>query len=199
MHVLREGRGTADESRWPPLLVSLRRAVRPDRARVAAYFSLQRRPLDWAGYADFLTAHRGFIAALDRALLKAGTETHDPLPDAAGSSGAGEEAEVPVALPPPCSRAHALGYLYVLEGFRLGCAVLSRRIRGRSEPWAKAPGPEHGTSLGWRELVAALRPVPAEDHAAVVQGAQEAFAAWQDRLSSALARLGLTSTEAHAA
>ena len=181
------------------LLAALRRAARPDRARIDAYLSLERRPCDWAAYAEFLTAHRRFVAALDRALVQAGTETRRPLPDGARPPSTEEEGADPLYLPSPRKAAHALGYLYVLESFGLGCAVLSRRIRGRSEPGGPAAGTEHGASRAFRELLAKLREVPAEDQLAVIEGAQEAFAAWQDRLSPLLQRLGLTSEEAHAA
>lgn len=190
--------------RWPPLLGALRRAARPDRARVAAYLSLTRRPAGWAAYTEFLAVHRAWIASLDRALAEAGAAPGGPLPDAADAFAVGQPpAEVAApGLLPARSRAHALGYLYVFEAFRMGCAVLARRIRGLAEPFGGPTPPDQtGRSRPWGELVKALGDVPPEEHPAVIQGAREAFAAWEQRLASALAHLGLgpLSADAHAA
>jgi phosphate transport system protein len=57
-----------DPGRWPALLLALRRALRPDRARVAAYVSLVQRQAGWDAYSDFLASHRAWTDALDRAL-----------------------------------------------------------------------------------------------------------------------------------
>lgn len=193
-----------DGDRWPPLLLALRRAARPDRARVDAYVSLTHRPTGWSDYTEFLAVHRAWIASLDRALTEAGLAPRGPLPDAAEElDAAGSATEgLPAGLSPPRSRAHALGYLYVLEAFRLGCAVLARRIRGMAGP---APSPDRSEqdtgSTPWGELARALGSVPPEDHPAVIQGAREAFSAWEERLAASLAHLGLgpLSTDAHAA
>jgi heme oxygenase len=184
--------------RWPPLLLTLRRAARPDRVRVAAYLSVSERSAGWTPYTEFLVLHRAWIASLDRVLAEAGVHAPSPLPDAAAPLDAGTDAAGPGSqgatdLAPPRTRAEALGYLYVLEAFRLGCSVLARRIRGSAEPGAGA-GP-------WGELVTALSAVPPEDHPAAVQAAKEAFAAWERRLAGPLGTLGLGafSGEAHAA
>lgn len=179
-----------DENRWPPILVALRRATRPDRARVAAYASLFRCPAGWDAYAEFLAGHRAWLDDLDRALARSGA-AHQPLRD--GTSAAPARAEED--LPAPRTRAHALGYLYVYEAFRLGCSVLARRIRGIGEP--ADPGRELGRP--WSELVQQLSRVPLEEHGAVVQGAVEAFAEWERRLAASLARLGLAPSVGRAA
>jgi len=190
--------------RWPPLLLALRRAARPDRARVAAYLSLTRRPAGWAAYTEFLAVHRAWIASLDRALAAAGAAPLGPLPDAEDALVSVEPSAEPAApgLSPPRSRAHALGYLYVFEAFRMGCAVLARRIRGLAEPFGD-PNPldESGRGRAWGELVRVLGEVPPEEHSAVIQGARDAFSDWEQRLAAALALLGLgsPSTDAHAA
>lgn len=188
----------AAADRWPPLLLALRRAARPDRVRVAAYLSLTQRAAGWAAYTEFLAQHRAWIASLDGMLAGAGVNAPGPLPDAAepfdAAAGTPPGTENPLAgLSPPRSRAHALGYLYVLEAFRLGSSVLARRIRGRAEPGADG--------RPWNELVAALAGVPAEDRPEVVKAAREAFSAWEQRLAASLAPLGLgpLSTDAHAA
>lgn len=193
-----------DGDRWPPLLLALRRTARPDRARVDAYVSLTHRPTGWSDYTEFLAVHRAWIVSLDRALAEAGLAPRGPPPDAAEELDAARPAtEVPAAgLSPPRSRAHALGYLYVLEAFRLGCAVLARRIRGMAGP---APDPERSEqdtgTTPWAELARALGSVSPEEHPAVLQGAREAFSAWEERLAASLAHLGLAppSSGAHAA
>jgi heme oxygenase len=178
-----------DENRWPPLLVALRRTTRPDRARVAAYASLFRCPAGWEAYAEFLTGHRAWLDDLDRALARSGA-AHQPLRDGTRAD-LGRVAE---ELPAPPTRAHALGYLYVYEAFRLGCSVLARRVRGLGDA---APAADPGRP--WGELVQALARVPLEEHGAVVQGAVEAFTAWERRLAGSLARLGLAPTVGRAA
>lgn len=180
-----------DENRWPPLLVALRRATRPDRARVAAYASLFRRPAGWDAYAEFLAGHRAWLDDLERALSRSGA-AHRPLCDGAPADAqrAAEE------LPAPPSRAHALGYLYVYEAFRLGCSVLARRIRALGD--APAPAAQE-PARPWGELAGQLARVPLEEHGAVVQGALDAFAEWERRLGASLARLGLAPTVGRAA
>ncbi len=195
---------SSDGDRWPPLLLALRRAARPDRARVAAYLSLTRRPAGWAAYTEFLAMHRAWIASLDRTLTDAGAAPCGPLPDAADAFEAVQltDAAEAAGVSLPATRAHALGYRYVLEAFRVGCAVLARRIRGLVEPFGEAPRPaEPLRSRTWDELVKELGDLPPEEHAAAIQGAREAFSAWERRLASALAHLGLgpLSMDAHAA
>ena len=172
--------------RWPPLLGALRRAARPDRARVAAYAGLAEAGL--ATYADFLSLHREWIAGLARGLAEAGVAIRLPLPDAEGAAftPAGGETK---HLPPPRSRAQALGHLYVLEAFRLGCSVLERRVRGRSA----------GEGRWWDELARQLGAVPAEEHTAVVEGARDAFAEWRASVGSCLAGIDPEGPRAEAA
>lgn len=190
-----------DHDRWPALLLALRRTARPDRARVAAYLSLARSPAGWGEYTEFLAVHRAWLSSLDHALAAAGTASRGPLPDEAQPP---FDRELPPIesepLAPPRSRAHALGYLYVLEAFRLGCSVLERRIRGMPDA-GPAPATSSSTRHPWTELTQALDQVAPEDHPAVLQGAQEAFSAWERRLAGSLAHLGLgpLSTDAHAA
>jgi heme oxygenase len=173
-------RSSQDPRRSSPLLLALRRALRPDRARVEAYVSLVERQAGWEAYASFLAAHRAFTDALGQALDVAGAP-HRALRDGPRTDG------TPEPLPEARSPAQALGYLYVLEAFRLGWAVLARRARGLGE--SKAERDEAGRA--WAELARALEAMPTEEHATVLQGARDAFAQWERRLGATLARLGL--------
>lgn len=169
-----------DPIRWPVLLVALRRTPRPDRARVAAYVSLLQRKAGWEAYSDFLAAHRAWIDGLDR-VLSGACPPRPPLRD--GPQGARPTEEIA----PPRTPAHALGYLYVLEAFRQGYAVLARRVRGltdSSDERKEADG-------AWKELASQLAGVAPIEYAAVLQGARDAFADWEQRLGGCLARLGL--------
>jgi heme oxygenase len=176
--------------RWPSLLVALRQAARPDRARVGAYVGLVERRAGWDAYAGFLSDHRAFTDALGRALDESGTP-HAVLRDGPTA----EQPESSEPLPMPRTPAQALGYLYVLEAFRLGWAVLARRSRGRSESKHEADE----ANRAWGALVRALAGVPLDQHAAVVQGAREAYGQWERRLGTKLARLGLAPADARAA
>ena len=184
----------ARAGRWPPLLGALRRTVRPDRSRVAAYVSFARSPGAWADYGGFLARHRAWLAALDGALAPR-------LPEVASSPArAGEAAAAAAgALPPARSRAEALGYLYVREAFRLGSEALSRALGGPGQETAEDPEAEVPARRSWRELVRALADVAAPDEQAeVLEGARSAFAAWERRLAPSLERLGLVEEPASA-
>lgn len=163
-----------DNAGPPSLLLALRHVARPDRARVAAYLSLARSPAAWDAYREFLEAHREWIASLGRALAAAGVEAERPLPDGADRAGPGSDGGRIAAVPPPRDGARALGYQYVLEAFRLGCSALARRGRGGPRPAARGP---------WAKLNAALAAVPPGEQAGVVEGAREAFTAWERELA----------------
>jgi heme oxygenase len=175
-------------TRWPPLLVALRRAARPDRARVAAYMSFARCPASWAEYGGFLVRHRAWLTALDGALVE-GLPGAPPAPGEEGDRAAPDVG--PGSLPPARNRAQALGYLYVREAFRLGSEVLSRRIQGAVESPAEAPAGERPARRSWYELVRALWGAGPEEQAEVLESARLAYSAWERRLGPSLARLGL--------
>lgn len=197
-----EGAASPNPGRWPPLLIELRRATRPDHARVVAFVGFARRPGGWTEYQEFLAIHHGWIAALDRRLGEA-ARIHGlpfsgrrlPLLDrdlfmAAVPYGA---RTAPANIPPVRSRAEALGYLYVYEGFRLGCRVLARQARqlgidARNGAGLLA-GLGPGTREAWLRLVAALRQIPLAEHAAVVESATDLFHRWEDWLRSPQARV----------
>jgi heme oxygenase len=162
-------------------LRQLRRVARPDRARVAAYIQFSQGPEGWGDYREFLANHRAWLAGLDRALAEAppglpSLESRGPLPELE-SEGALTQA---LPLSPPRSPAQALGYLYVLEAFRLGSEVLRRHLKAQGEP-QKA-----GWRRPWGELVRALSFVPPEDQPAVVESARDLFSAWERRLTTKL-------------
>jgi heme oxygenase len=169
----------AGASRWPPLLRQLRHAARPDRARVAAYIRFAQGPGGWGEYREFLANHRSWLAGLNRALADAlpAVEARGPLPELEN-----EGARVPaLPLTPPKSRAQALGYLYVLEAFRLGSEVLRRSLQTPGE------ARRQDRSRPWDDLVHALRGVPPEDQPTVVASARDLFLAWERWLASPLA------------
>lgn len=196
------GEASPNPGRWPPLLMELRRATRPDHARVVAYVGFARRPGGWTEYQEFLAIHHGWIAALDRRLGEA-ARIHGlpfsgrrlPLLDRdlfmAAVPYAASTARANIL--PVRSRAEALGYLYVYEGFRLGCRVLSRQARRIGvEPGnggALLAGLGSGTREAWLRLVAALGRIPLAEHAAVIESATELFHRWEDWLRSPQARV----------
>lgn len=195
---------TTPQDRWPALLLELRRSTRPDHARVAAFVGFARRPAGWAEYRDFLAIHHGWIAALDQRLLEA-AEEHD-LPFSGRRLPQLDRDCFMMAIPRVATttlaniprletRAQALGYLYVYEGFRLGCRVLSRQVRRmgiapeNGAAWVTGLGPANREC--WRRMVEMLARVPPEEHAAVIESAKDLFQRWGDWLRSPQARVGL--------
>jgi len=175
---------TAAAGRWPPLLVALRRTVRPDRSRVAAYVGFARSPGAWADYGGLLSRHGSWLGALDSILARW-------LPEAAGPAGPADEAAAAGIVEPPRTRAEAIGYLYVREAFRLGEQVLWRALGGSSQAAAAEPGAVAPARSSWRDLVRALRSVGPDEHGEVLAGARAAHAAWERRLAPSLERLGV--------
>lgn len=196
------GEASPDPGRWPPLLIALRRATRPDHARVAAYVSFARRPGGWTEYREFLAIHHGWIAALDRCLGEA-AHLHDlpfsgrrlPLLDRDLFMAAVPYAATtaPANILPVRSRAEALGYLYVYEGFRLGCRVLAHEVRRLGielgNGGAFLAGLGAGTREAWLRLVAVLGRTPLAEHPAVIESATDLFHRWEEWLCSPQARI----------
>jgi heme oxygenase (biliverdin-IX-beta and delta-forming) len=188
--------------RWPPLLIALRKSTRPDHARVAAFVSFGRRPGGWAEYKVFLAIHHGWIAALDQRLLDAARLYGLPftgrlLPildrDLFMAAVPYSATTAPANILPVRSRAEALGYLYVYEGFRLGCRVLARQVRRLGielgSGGALLAGLGTGPREAWLRLVAALGRIPAAEHPVVIESATELFHRWEDWLRSPQARV----------
>lgn len=189
-------------ARWPPLLLALRRSTRPDHARVAAFVDFARRPGGWTEYREFLAIHRGWVAALDERMGDAARRFDAPfsgrrLPlldrDLFMVAVPYASATVCANVPRIASRSQALGYLYVYEGFRLGCRVLARQAQRLGiDPMngsALVHGLGPGTRGAWLRLVEALANVPPGEHDAVVESARSLFQRWEDWLRSPQARV----------
>lgn len=160
----------------PPLGAWLRTATRPDHARVDAAFGHH----DLAtrtGYTAFLTAHARVLPAIEARLRPA-----ELIPGWQGRAGALAEdlATLGTALPAPSpiaipsGEAARWGALYVLEGSRLGGAVLTKSVPA-AFPRAflaatHAPGQ-------WRALLARLDSLTL-DRDATLAGARATFAAF---------------------
>ena len=197
-----QGTASPNSGRWPPLLIALRRSTRPDHARVVAFVSFARRPGGWNEYKEFLAVHHGWIAALDRRLADA-AKIHGlpfsglrlPLLDRdLFMTAVPYSASTALAnILPVRTRAEALGYLYVYEGFRLGCRVLARQARQigiePSNGGALLAGLGAETREAWLRLVAALGRIPFSEHAAVIESATALFHRWEHWLRSPHARV----------
>lgn len=168
----------------PPPATSLHLALRAATATV--HEAVERR---FAGhdlacrdqYAAFLAMQGAALVPLERALEAAGIARDlpdwpqrrraDALLGDLAALGRGAPAATPAPMIAP--GAEALGAAYVLEGSRLGAAVLRRRL---------APGlPDaflrHGAGAGlWRVFLARLAQVPPAGAPAAIRGARAAFA-----------------------
>lgn len=131
-----------------PTRASLRAATAPAHARVDALFSgfdLSSRP----GYARFLQAQAAALLPLERALAAGGALAGELAWPARRRAPAlladlrAWELAVPAgeALAPIGGPAAALGTLYVLEGSRLGAAVIRRAVPAEFPGAFLAPGP----------------------------------------------------------
>ena len=110
---------------------------------------------DPTSYRAFLEAHARALPAVETALaaasLPAWRERTTAL--AADLAALGAAWPAPLPLDPPASDAAAWGMLYVIEGSRLGGAMLERRV-GEGLPRAYLAA-RHGSGE-WRALLAAL-------------------------------------------
>ena len=174
-----------------PVRAHLRRATAACHERVDAAFSA----FDLAtpfGYAGFLAAQSAAVIPVEQAIEAAGID--DILPDwrertrriALGRDLAslGRTAARPVPVVPPDGPAAALGMAYVLEGSRLGAAVLLRRVLGGRDPTSRAATAylRHGAGSDlWQRFLACLEaPSYLEaDLAKMTDGAIAVFAAFE--------------------
>ena len=132
-------------------------------------------------YGQFLALHAAAIIPLEQALDRAGIagdltdwpirrRTEALTADLAALG----MAAAPPGVVPTCGRgAEALGAAYVLEGSRLGAAVLLRLVA----PGLPTAFLRHGTGQGlWRSFLVQLALVPTLDAPAAIRGARRAFA-----------------------
>ncbi|WP_174274061.1 biliverdin-producing heme oxygenase [Sphingomonas bacterium] len=133
---------------------------------------------DRAGYAAFLTAHARALPAVERALEGAsGLPALRPRTDLLRQDLAalGEALPQPLGLPLPADQAEAFGYAYVIEGSRLGGAMLARSV---PESLPRAYLSAAHLAGEWRAFSTAL------DSAAQAGGG-----AWLDRATAAADRV----------
>lgn len=155
----------------------LRAATRVDHEQVdAAYgrFALDTRD----GYRDFLTAHARILPLAERlidpgALVEAWQGRTEALRDDLAALGGENPPELGFTLPP--GEAARWGALYVIEGSRLGGAVLARAVpEGLPAAYLNA---RHGPGA-WRDLLARLDAAVGEDRAEAERGAKAMFGAY---------------------
>ncbi|MCW1431460.1 biliverdin-producing heme oxygenase [Novosphingobium sp. JCM 18896] len=155
----------------------LRAATRVDHEQVdAAYgrFALDTRD----GYRDFLTAHARILPLAERlidpgALVEGWHGRTQALHDDLAALGGEAPPELDFALPP--GAAARWGALYVIEGSRLGGAVLARSVP-EGLPAAYL-GARHGSG-GWRDLLARLETAIGDEYAKAEAGAKAMFGAY---------------------
>ncbi|OYW99313.1 MAG: hypothetical protein B7Z12_18300 [Caulobacter vibrioides] len=169
------------------LRTTLRAATRQDHDRVdqlGGAFDLARQD----DYQAFLLAHAAVLPALELDLDAAPAQHLPPAWPQRRRSGALAADLALLGLSPPPStitvtledRATRLGALYVLEGSRLGGAILRRRLL-TSQPGAPDGYLAHGEGLGhWRSFVDWLdvQTVDAAETRAAIGGARQVFGAF---------------------
>lgn len=160
------------------LRADLRAATADDHARLDATFG--RFDLtDRRAYAAFLTAHARALAPIEAAIRASGeTDGWQPRAPLAADDLAALDAAMPAAMPlDPPGPARLWGMRYVVEGSRLGGAMLSRQV-GEGLPAAYL-GAMHGRGE-WRRFLDALDARAEAGGAAwraeAVAGARDAFA-----------------------
>ncbi|GAA4012988.1 hypothetical protein GCM10022280_08820 [Sphingomonas swuensis] len=152
-------------------------------------------------YRLFLEAHRAVLPGLEHSLAESNVEEF--LPDwprrrradslAADLRDLGLSDSVEDVTAPALSRASAIGLLYVLEGSRLGGAVLARRVSANDDPRCRAATRylRHGEGERlWPTFVAALDQVDElRDHLPeMIDSAHRAFAIFEAAADAVLAR-----------
>ena len=155
----------------------LRAATRIDHEQVDAAFgrfALGTRE----GYRDFLTAHARILPLAERlidpgALVEGWHGRTDALHQDLAALGGEVPPELDFAL--PGGEAARWGALYVIEGSRLGGAVLARSVP-EGLPAAYL-GARHGPG-GWHDLLARAEAAIGDDRAAAERGAKAMFSAY---------------------
>jgi heme oxygenase len=153
----------APQAEPAPPAVSARAALRAATAQAHARLDRLYSAFDLGapdGYADFLLAHAPAFLAVEQALDAAGTDTLVPGWRARMRSQSlrqdiaalGRPIPAPAAAPLLCGEPQTLGAMYVLEGSRLGAAVLIRQVAAGLPTAFLAPGnPAH-----WRAFISRL-------------------------------------------
>lgn len=166
--------GTPDNS----AVAHLRAATRVDHEQVDGAYG--RFALGTAeGYRDFLTAHARILPLAERlidpaALVEGWQGRTQALRDDLAALGGDENPpELDFTLPP--GEAARWGALYVIEGSRLGGAVLARSVpQGLPAAYLNA---RHGSGA-WRDLLAKLDVAVGENRAEAERGAKAMFGAY---------------------
>lgn len=144
------------------------------------------------GYGRFLLGHAAVLPAMERSLEAAGIDRI--LPDWAARrrrealardlAALGLAGPLPRPVTPPDGTARLLGAAYVLEGSRLGAALLLRRAGASGDPAVPAATAylRHGRGQGlWASFLGVLGTNAAAQDAPdlVVEGAELAFSAFE--------------------
>ncbi|MDP1617453.1 biliverdin-producing heme oxygenase [Phenylobacterium sp.] len=170
------------------LRTTLRAATRQDHDRVdrlGGAFDLA----SPEGYGAFLLGHAAVLPPLEAALDAAPPQDLPPSWPERRRAGAlladlaelGFEAPAPALIPAPTNAAERVGALYVLEGSRLGGALLRRRL-AEAQPAAPIAYLAHGQGEPlWRTFLEWLdsRDLDPAETAAAVDGARGVFAAFE--------------------
>lgn len=143
-------------------------------------------------YRRFLTAHARILPAAERltdpaSLVPAWRPRADLL--AADLAALGSAMPEPVALAPPAGIAERWGAIYVIEGSRLGGAMLARSVpAGLPTAYLSAAHPPGG----WKRFLAALdaADTSATWRAAATRGARAMFASYRNAAATEAAANG---------
>lgn len=175
------------------LRILLRSATRPDHERVDALGET----FDLAspdGYGAFLLAHARALPPLEAAVERSGFLPPDWPERRRTAALTSDLARLGLAFPRPLPRpdlprmAMNLGALYVLEGSRLGGALLARRLAA-AQPSAPSAYLRHGEGQPfWRDFLVWLEAMGPEGRETdVIEGARRAFATFETAFTEAIA------------
>ena len=169
-----------------PLRQALRSATHDLHLRVDQAFSRFDLTDRW-GYGDFLAVHARVLPGIEAALDGAGAAglLADWLDRRRTAALRADLTDLERAMPPPQpaalvfpSRAALVGGLYVLEGSRLGGAVLARRVIASPDPVARRATRylAHGQGRRfWSSFLEVLNAEPADAGPGAVAGARSVF------------------------
>jgi heme oxygenase len=156
----------------------LRAATADDHRRTEAGFAASLAALP-DSYPDFLKAHAMAFPAVGTALSAAldwAPWTGRWIDLESDLAGLGVALPRPIALAPAASRAEALGMAYVLEGSRMGSAILLRQIPADLPSAYLAGGRDRAP---WLQLLTLLQSLAPDAESGAIAGARAAFAAFR--------------------